>query len=174
MNLYLIGFRGCGKSTIAPLVAAELAWKSVDTDEQVELLTGQSIAEIFAEGGEAKFREWETSVILGYSQKSDLVVSLGGGAPTIADNREAIRTSGKTVLLTAPADVLWKRICADPKSKDTRPNLTDLDGFAEVKTLFANRAGVYSECADYTIDTDKLSAQQAAEQIANWFDPVDK
>ena len=173
MNLYLIGFRGCGKSTVGPLVAEALAWTAVDSDQEIETLTSRSIATIFAEEGEAGFREWETSVIQGYMTKNECVISLGGGAPTIATNRDAIKSSGKTVLLKADSEVLWERICKDPKTAQTRPSLTDKDGYEEVVQLLEQRAEVYAECADYTVDTGQLSPQQIADQIANWFDPVD-
>lgn len=174
MNLYLIGFRGCGKSTVAPLIAEALAWQAVDSDVEIETLTGRTIASIFVEDGETAFREWETSVIQGYMTRNEHVISLGGGAPTIATNRTAIKKSGKAVLLKAEPDILWERICKDPSSVQTRPKLTDLDGYAEVVQLLKQRAEVYAECADYTVDTGQLSPQQIADQIANWFDPVDR
>ena len=69
MNLYLIGYRGCGKSTIAPLVAESLSdagalWETVDADDAVEEIAGISIAEIFSKFGETKFRELESSCLL--------------------------------------------------------------------------------------------------------------
>jgi len=69
--------------------------------------------------------------------------------------------------------VLWERICKDSKTDQTRPSLTNLDGYAEVVQLLEQRAEVYAECADYIVDTGQLSPQQIADRIANWFDPVD-
>lgn len=173
MNLYLIGYRGSGKSSVAPRVAELLLRRCVDTDQQIELLTGQSIADIFAEAGEIGFRQWETTVIQAHAAEDELVVSLGGGAVTVSENRDIIRSTGKTVLLSAPAEVLWQRISADPASKQSRPSLTDLDGFAEVAKVLAERNQIYSDCADYTVDTSDLTVEQVAQRIAEWFDPVD-
>ena len=173
MNLYLIGYRGSGKSTVAPLIGELLQRPVIDTDQQIEILTGQTIAEIFAESGEAGFRQWETSVLQAHAADGQSVVSLGGGAPTVEDNRRLIRQTGKTALLSAPAEVLWARICADSRSASTRPGLTDLDGFEEVTKVLEQRAEIYSNCADYTIDTSNITPEQIAADIANWFDPVD-
>ena len=173
MNLYLIGFRGCGKSTVAPLIAAAMGWKTIDSDRQIEILTGRSIADIFAEEGEAGFRRWETNVIQQVAENDDQVIALGGGAPTIRKNRNAIKRSGRVVLLTASPEILWVRISADARSRRQRPSLTDLDGFNEVKKLLELRDGVYKACADYTVDTSELQPQEIADNIVNWWDPVD-
>ena len=173
MNLYLIGYRGSGKSSVAPLLAQHLDRQCVDTDQRIEIIAGATIANIFAEQGEAGFRKWETTVISNCATQHDLVVSLGGGAPTIADNRILLKKSGKTVWLTADARTLWNRISGDPTSAQNRPSLTDLDGLAEVQKLVAHRAGNYNECADYSIDTTNLTPEQIARNIANWFNTVD-
>lgn len=173
MNLYLIGLRGCGKSTVAPLVAELMGWQHADTDRQVEVLTGCSIADIFAHEGEAGFRQWETSVLQAYAQKGAYVLSLGGGAPIVTENRILMRETGRTVWLTAPTEILWQRILADPTSHHRRPNLTALTGLDEVCLLAENRAPLYAKCADYTIDTSSKSAEDVAQAIVNWFDPVD-
>ncbi|MEM9411798.1 MAG: shikimate kinase [Planctomycetota bacterium] len=174
MNLYLIGYRGSGKSTIAPHLAKKLLWKAVDTDQEIEILCGRTIAEIFSEEGESGFRQWETSVIQGYALEKEHVVSLGGGAPTIEINRRLIKNSGKVVWLTASPEILWERISKDSKSRENRPALTGIDdGLKEVQQMLEQRQETYADCADYTVDTSKLSTDRVIDEIANWFDPVD-
>ena len=173
MNLYLIGYRGCGKSRVAPLLATTIGWQSVDSDQQIEILTGQTIAEIFEAEGEAGFRQWETTVIQALAQANEQVISLGGGAPTVAVNRTTMKSSGRVVLLTASPETLWERISQDPQTKQQRPGLTDLDGFGEIKKLLAQRIDIYNACADYVIDTSDLNPQEIADSIADWWDPVD-
>ena len=76
MNLYLIGYRGSGKSTVAPLVAELLNTKSVDTDQIIEEVSGQSIVEIFIDVGESGFRELETKTITSLPQRKFVAFKL--------------------------------------------------------------------------------------------------
>lgn len=173
MNLYLIGYRGSGKSTVGPLLAKVLLWDHVDSDEQIQILTGQTISEIFEDSGESGFREWETTIVQAFSRKKKQVVSLGGGAPTIQTIREIIKETGSVVYLKATADELWRRISSDKATESQRPSLTNLDGFAEVEKLLNIRNKIYTACADYSVNTAGKSPEEIADQIANWFDPVD-
>ena len=147
MNLYLIGYRGSGKSTVAPHLAKRLGWNCVDADDLVEAEAGKSIAAIFADSGESEFRRMESEVIETLSKKSELIVSLGGGAPTFEVNQKRIASSGKSVYLSASLDLLWARISGDQTSVDRRPDLTDLGGRAEVEQLMSVRAPI---CLLYT------------------------
>jgi shikimate kinase len=174
MNLYLIGYRGCGKSTVAPLVAEVLEWDSLDSDEQVELEAMRSVARIFAESGENAFRYLETFVIRRIAEMSCTVVSLGGGVPTVEENRRLIRSSGQVVWLRADAEHLLRRIENDARSATQRPKLTNLSDLEEVRWLLAERRDVYEACADYTLDVDSLSPHQIADLIVKWWRQVDR
>ena len=121
MNIYLIGYRGCGKSSVAPHLAKILGWPTHDCDNEIELLVGKTIAEVFADEGEAAFREWETTVIQALSQKSSCVIALGGGAPIVETNREIVRRSGCCVWLQADAQTLWERISKDENRRLSAP-----------------------------------------------------
>ena len=101
MNLYLIGYRGSGKSTVAPLVARLIGTRSVDTDQCIEQLAGKSICEIFASRGEARISATRIEALRKFPGQANLVVSLGGGVPVDEANREWIKQHGKTVWLTA-------------------------------------------------------------------------
>ncbi|MDG1874958.1 MAG: shikimate kinase [Mariniblastus sp.] len=174
MNLYLIGYRGSGKSTVGPLLARHLGWKSVDADDLVEFDAKKSIAEIFAADGEAEFRQLETQVIQRVSKASNWIVSLGGGAPMFPTNREFISCSGKVVYLSASLDVLWGRIAADETTGDRRPDLTELGGQAEVEQLLKTRIPIYEACADYTVNVDDASPEEIAEAIVQWLQTDDR
>jgi shikimate kinase len=179
MNLYLIGYRGCGKSTVAPLVAKAIGsnsnhWESFDADDLLEAAVQMSISRIFAEYGESDFRRRETEIISGLAGRSNLVVSLGGGAPMFAANRELMAGSGKTIWLQADANLLWQRISQDQANLEQRPNLTDQGGREEVVQLVGKRNPVYKGCADYTIEVGGLSPEEITDRIVNWFENVDK
>lgn len=174
MNIYLIGYRGCGKSSVAPLVARTLGRRVVDTDQRIEQATGRTIAEIFAVDGETVFRDLEQKAVAAVAEQTSQVVSLGGGAILREANRCVLAETGKTVWLTATAEVLWARISGDDASDSMRPNLTDTGGLAEVERVLAERTSVYDACADYTIDTNGRTIEQIAEQICQWWQSVDK
>ena len=173
MNLYLIGYRGCGKSTVAPLVAEALSssgplWETVDADDAVEEIAGVSISEIFSKFGEAKFRELESEIVQSLSGKNQLVVSLGGGAPIAECNRRRIFETGKSIWLRAKAELLWKRISLDNQSHQQRPDLTPSGGLDEIVELLEFRNPIYAECADFTVEIDQQSPVGIAEQIVKW------
>lgn len=181
MNLYLIGYRGSGKTTVGRLVAAELHWPFVDTDAAIEKSAGTRIREIFDQQGENVFRRLETEAIEKTLEAKATtngfqgqVVSLGGGACQKPENRTLINSGGKAVWLTGEATTLWSRIASDPTSDGQRPNLTGLEGLEEVKQLLEQRLENYAACADYKIDTSELTPQQIASKIVLWWRSVDK
>lgn len=169
MNLFLTGYRGSGKSTVAPLVAQQLDWQFIDSDDVIEESTKLSISQIFAEQGETAFRALETEAISKIVETGNQVVSLGGGAPIFEANRELMAESGKVVFLSAPAELLWKRIAGDDGTESRRPDLTDQGGMAEVKSVLATRQPVYEACADCMIKVGDLSPQEISDRIVKWF-----
>lgn len=174
MNLYLIGYRGSGKSTVAPLVAKDLKRPSIDSDHLIVQKNNCSIADIFANSGETEFRRIEQQIVKQLGDLSNHVVSLGGGVPMFESNRMVLAATGKTVYLNGSPDVLWSRIAQDAASDELRPSLTDLDAKAEVDSLVNQRHPIYADCADYMIEVNQLSPQQIAEQIVQWWKSVDK
>lgn len=174
MNLFLIGYRGSGKSTISPLIAKELGWATADADDLVQTKSNSTIAEIFANSGEEEFRKLETLAIKELSAKDNYVISLGGGAPMFSVNRKLIGENGKVVYLKGSWQVLWQRINGDPSTSQRRPDLTDEGGAAEVRKLLEERRPTYEACADYTIDIDTDSPEEIARRIVKWFRSDDK
>jgi shikimate kinase len=174
MNLFLIGYRGSGKSTIAPLIAELANCDWVDTDDIVEQSAQKSIARIFADEGEATFRRLETEAIASVSGAQDeadnyVVVSLGGGAITIPANQQMVGDLGLAVYLRGTAETLWKRISTDPISGQQRPNLTAQGGRAEVEQVLAARREIYDLHSDFQIDIDDIAPEAAAKQIYDWW-----
>jgi shikimate kinase len=171
--VFLIGYRGAGKSTIAKLLAEQLDCEWADSDAEIERRARHTIAELFASIGEESFRVIERDAIRGLLQRHDadgggsLVVALGGGAVLDPQTRQLIRARGQCVWLEAPPEVLARRTAGDV----SRPRLTDLPPDDEIRELLGQRSAVYAECADLRIDTGTLSAEDAAAQIAKWLDP---
>src|SRR5262245_38609341 len=126
--IFLIGYRGTGKTSVARELAVRLGIDWVDADDVVERDAGKNIAAIFAEGGEAAFRDWEARVVTALSRKRRAVIALGGGAVLRPENRRTISGVGPVVWLTASVDTILERVAADSSTASRRPNLTTAGG----------------------------------------------
>ena len=169
MNLYLIGYRGSGKTTVAAELARLLGWKWLDADDEVEGRAGKTIKNIFTASGEQTFRDLEAAVIADLAKLSSHVIALGGGAVLREESRRAIRGSGKVVWLQASPEVLFHRISGDASTAERRPNLTAAGGLAEVERLLAIRTPIYAACADLSLDASSATPAELARQIASWM-----
>jgi shikimate kinase len=163
--IFLIGYRGTGKTSVARELASRLAYDWIDADDIVEQEAGKSIAGIFADEGEAGFREWEGRVVTALSRKRRAVVALGGGSVLRADNRQAICAAGPVVWLTASVDTILNRVAADSTTASRRPNLTT-GGRTEIEELLAIRTRHYQQCATLIVDTEGKTPAEVAEEIA--------
>jgi shikimate kinase len=162
--IFLIGYRGTGKTTVARLVAQRLGRESIDADREIERRAGKTIAAIFADEGEPPFRELESAVIADLARTS-LVISTGGGAVLRAANRAAMQAAGPIVWLTASVDAIAVRIAADAATARLRPNLTAIGGKAEIAAVLAERMPIYKACATFVVDTEGRTPAEVADQI---------
>ena len=174
MNIILIGYRGTGKSTVARLLAQRLGWNWVDSDVEVELETGASVAEIFAREGEAGFRAREAAVVARLLAGDQRVLSLGGGAVLRAETRERLIGAGQVVWLSATAETIHQRLSADPATVTARPNLTANGGIPEIRDLIAQRQPIYQQCAAFAVDTENKAPAAVAEEILRWIEESQK
>ncbi|MCE9525839.1 MAG: shikimate kinase [Planctomycetales bacterium] len=169
MNLYLIGYRGSGKTSVAAEVGKLLGWPWLDADVEIERRAGKTIKQIFDASGEQTFRDLEAAVIADLAKLENHVVALGCGAILREESRQAIRGSGKVIWLQASPAVLFRRISGDASTADRRPNLTAGGGLAEVERLLAIRSRIYAACADLTLDAEQSAPAEIAKQIAEWW-----
>ena len=167
----LIGYRGSGKTSVGKLLAQRLQWAWCDSDDAIEALAGQSIAEIFASHGEEHFRELETQSIqtlISTADQRGQIISLGGGAPMRECNRRLWSGKSTCVYLRGDAETLHRRISVDNASASRRPDLTDQGGLAEVKMVLAQRSEIYQQCADFVVDVDNQSPAKIADAIVRY------
>lgn len=169
-NLYLIGYRGCGKTTVARLLGERLQMPVVDADEYLEQQAGMTIREIFAAEGEAGFRQREADIAQALTKQDSLIVSWGGGVILRETNRDALQRAGKIVWLRARPETLLERIERDPTTGARRPNLTAAGGLPEIQNLLTVREPIYAAVADRIVDADDVSPQSLAAGIAEWFE----
>lgn len=140
-NIVLIGMPGCGKSTIASLMAEKLGRISADADQKIEEMAGKTIPEIFAEDGEAVFREWETKVLSDLGKQSQLIIATGGGCVTKGRNYPILHQNGSIFWITRDLDQL---------ATDGRPLSLD----QKMTDMYAIRKPLYQEFADHIIDNN--------------------
>jgi shikimate kinase len=159
----LIGPRGSGKTTVARLLAERLGWAWVDADAVLEARHGKSIRAIFAEEGEAGFRDKEAAVLADLCRLERHVLATGGGVVLREANRELLRRSARVVWLTADADTLWRRLQADGTTAERRPALAG-GGREEVIEVLQAREALYGACAALRVETaDRLPADVVEE-----------
>ena len=162
--LFLIGYRGSGKTTAGRALAARLGWAFVDADAVIEERSGKSIREIFAEEGEPAFRDKESAILAELCEQANTVIATGGGVVIREENRKLLRKHGFVAWLSADAVTVWKRIQADAATAERRPALA-AGGLAEVEQLLAIREPLYRSCADVEIPVAAVSPEQAANAI---------
>lgn len=151
-RITLVGYRGCGKSTIAGLLAARTGLPAIDLDAEIEARAGRVIPDIFAAEGEAAFRELERATLIDALAKGGILAT-GGGVVERPDNRELLRAQGRPVVyLHAPAAVLAARLTADDGG---RPSLTGAGVADEVAAVLARREPWYREVADTVVEVDR-------------------
>lgn len=160
----LIGMRGGGKTTVGRLVAERSGMVFFDTDAEIERRTGRTVAQWFAEAGEAGFRAAELPVLLEVLERTATVLATGGGAILHETVRERLAEQAhagrRIVWLRASVEVHAARIRASD-----RPSLTGKPIDEELAELLANRTAHYEACATQIIDTDTLTAQEVADRI---------
>ena len=145
----------------------------IDTDIAIETSQGKTIAEIFAEVGEAGFRDLESNQIANLdSLKRSAIISLGGGAILRPENRRCIRNLGKTVWLQATPETIFERISNDETTQSRRPKLSNLSDSDEIRSILEMRVPWYKEVADLAVSTDGVSMERVAKTIVDWHQRI--
>jgi shikimate kinase len=169
-HIYLLGYRGSGKSTVGRLLALRLGYPVIDTDTMIETTSGLSIREIFAQEGEAGFRDREERVLADVAHlPTPSVVALGGGAILREANQLQILQSGRTIWLQGSPQELFARIQADMDTAERRPNLSARGGYDEVVEVLAAREPLYRRLAEKTVATDGRSPDGIVAEIVDWL-----
>ena len=166
-GIYLVGFSGTGKSTVAQLIGAQLGWKVFDLDQVIAERAGMTIPLIFEREGEPGFRLREAEALREVSSEGAFVVATGGGAAVRAENRRVMASRGWIIALEGRPETLNERIQLQLRRSDPaaiRPMLDAVYPLDQVRALKHARQSVYA-LADWTVHTDRLSPGQVAAEV---------
>ncbi|GIK57753.1 MAG: shikimate kinase [Chloroflexi bacterium] len=158
-NIVLTGFMGTGKTTVGRLLAERLGFGFVDTDELIVWRDGRTIPDIFAQEGEAYFRQLETAVALELAAQSNLVIATGGRLMLDEVNARALERHGRVFCLTATPDAILARV----QNEGRRPLLHVPDPAAQIERLLAERREGYGRYPQ--IETTGKTAETVVEEI---------
>ncbi len=160
-GIYLVGFMGCGKSTIGRMLAENIGWPFEDLDEEIERERHETISEIFEKKGEPEFRRIEAEALRRRVRRVEsgrpLVLALGGGAFTQQENVELLKENGITIWLDCPLEVLQVRVARGTH----RPLARDPEKFEE---LFSTRRAAYEQ-AEFRVEVGNASPSNHVTRI---------
>jgi shikimate kinase len=160
-KVYLVGFMGAGKSSVARALGRRLDWRIEDIDERIERRERRDIPSIFRQEGEPYFRALERGEIIALLGERGVVVATGGGTFVDAANRELMLRDGVVVWLDAPFSTVLERVPVDGR----RPLASDR---IEMEQLYNERLSAY-RLAHFRIDAGRGSVEHMVDQIADWL-----
>ena len=164
--VYLIGFSGTGKSSVAKLIANALGWDFIDMDEEIESTFGKPISEIFQTKGEKWFREEESKLLHNIAVKNKLIISTGGGVPVKEQNMNLMLKTGYVICLEASVEEIVSRLSILPRIDNKlsdRPKITNLS-IEDISNFKSERANIYAR-ANFTINTNELTVEQVTNEL---------
>ena len=175
-NIYLVGFMGSGKSTVAKDLAEILDVPIIELDRIITDYLKMSIPDIFKEYGEESFRATETLMlttsITGHHVKYDVlkgaIFSCGGGIVLSELNVTAMQNTGKIVWLKAEPETIWDRVQND----ESRPLIKGMESITDVREMMELREPYYQEAADLTINIDNKTPAEIAGEIVMALDLI--
>jgi shikimate kinase len=153
-NIFLIGPRACGKTTVGRALADRLGLEFVDTDHELVRSVGMEIADYVEEGGWEGFRDREAETLARVARESVKVIGCGGGIVLRPENREVLAT-GIVFYLKTGLEVLAERLMRDPNEAQ-RPSLTGRSIVDEIRDIMVERAPLYEGCADVVLPQGEL------------------
>ena len=161
-KIYLVGFMGAGKSTLASALGVRLGWRVEDIDTLVERRERLPVAKIFAQRGEAHFRAVERAILIDLLPARYVVIATGGGTYADGDNRTLINRDGISIWL----DVSWKRVIERLPTDGRRPLAADRSG---MERLFDTRQSAYRH-AHMRLDAERASTGELVERVLEWLE----
>jgi len=166
-NVALIGFMGTGKSSVGRMLAGQLRFEFVDTDELLEKRAGRKISEIFVQDGEARFREMERALVAEMESWRGKVIATGGGLAANEANLNQLKLHSLVVCLWATPEEIWHRV----RRQSHRPLLRDPNPLEKIRSLLTARKPYYVQ-ADVLISSNNRSVREVSAHIMHEFDMI--
>jgi len=160
-SIILIGPMGSGKTSTGRILAKQLGYDFVDTDDEVVERTGVSIAYVFDVEGESGFRQREHHALMKFSDSQKVVIATGGGIITHDKSRTIIKDHKSVVYLKTSIEKQIERATVS----DKRPLLIDTDPASKLQELMLTREPLYEEISDIKINTDERTPREIALEI---------
>jgi len=166
-KIFLIGYRATGKSSVGRELARIMGCSFLDLDNQIEAAAGATIAEIVEKNGWDHFRAMEKRALKEAIEKQgSMVIACGGGIVLHPELMEAAKRTSVVVWLTAPIDVMKRRIASDSTSATRRPSLSGDDIEKEISEILKQREPLYRKFSHFEIDTFEKGPFQLAREIS--------
>jgi Shikimate kinase len=163
-NIFLIGYMGCGKTTIGRLLADDLGMQFVDLDTFIETRFHKTIDALFQEHGEDRFRTIEMNALKEIAQFENIIVSTGGGAPCFFNNLEMMKENGTVVYLKASVDELLKRLWVGKYKRPLLKEKNKEEMSEYITTTLEKRESFYSQ-ADYIYRAERQNTENEVKAI---------
>lgn len=160
-NIYLIGFMGAGKSTIARELVNRTDAKRIEMDQMIVEQQGMEISDIFEKYGEEYFRDLETELLRSFLGQENMVVSCGGGSVLRDENAKLMKENGAIILLKATPETIYERV----KNSTDRPILNGNMNVEFIRELMEKRRERYETVADITVCVDGKDRQEISREI---------
>ena len=165
-NIYLTGFMGTGKSTVAKALQEFIPFQIIEMDSTIEM----SINEIFEKYGEDFFRNSETRLLKLISEADHQIVSTGGGIVLRNENTDIMKKSGTVIWLRATAKSVYERVTKD----ETRPLLKNRKSVEDIQSMMDQRLEAYAKASEITVDVDDKNPVEIASEIVTQLALLDR
>jgi len=164
-KIILTGYRATGKSSIGKILADQLGFGFIDTDQAIEKRQGETITEMVGRGGWDLFRRKEEDMLLELARSKNKVIATGGGSVMHEKAWAKLRKNALVVWFTADIKTICQRLAADSDTDDQRPALTEMGTMDEIAMVLNERRPLYEKSSDITVNTEGKTPEEVAEFI---------
>lgn len=164
-NVFIIGYRCTGKTTVARYVAEKIGWDFVDADELLMKNSGETVKNIVARGGWPLFRKLEKDTLQAICKKRKQIVATGGGIVTDDENIDRMKQHGAVVWLRANPETILARMIQDAQTDHLRPSLTDHDLKVEIEETLKERTPMYRTAKTVDVDTEGKTLPEISSEV---------